>query len=217
MRHLNMKACIIGQNPKVGRAGLQWSDMGQVVAIYLGSGCLDVIGAHPHLKRKAEELSEQYYELSEWCEFENRKLPVESRYLFGLLVIPGNKPQWFVLPPANQIVIDARNNTIATSMQVTNSNSQKKEAQSTDQKLNKSLHNYSLVQNLDGVQTQSEQELQDLIDLPFRSDSSVLIDHADQGDLPKCRIHPEAELRTCKDGRYYCPSCKKVLGKNGLS
>jgi hypothetical protein len=102
-------------------------------------------------------------------------------------------------------------------MELTNSNLQNKQAKSADHKPSKSLHNYSLVQNADGVQTQSEQELHDLIDQPFRSGMGFLIDQADQADLPKCRIHPEAELRTCKDGRYYCPSCKKVLGRNGLA
>jgi hypothetical protein len=31
-----------------------------------------------------------------------------------------------------------------------------------------------------------------------------------------CKKHPAAELRTQKDGRFYCPDCKKRLAKSDV-
>ena len=64
IRHLGMKLILIGQNPKVSRAGFQWSDMAQMIAFYQGSSALDAIKNNPALELKKDILLKQYNEIS---------------------------------------------------------------------------------------------------------------------------------------------------------
>jgi len=51
IRHLGMKLILIGQNPKVGRAGFEWSDMQQMNCIYMGASAFDAIESKHQILR----------------------------------------------------------------------------------------------------------------------------------------------------------------------
>lgn len=106
IRHLGMKLILIGQNPKVGRAGFEWSDMQQMNCIYMGASALDAIEANPQLKPRKDKLTKEYMTLSEHYERENDGLDDGEKYLFGLVVIPGKMPLWVELPRPDSIKVD---------------------------------------------------------------------------------------------------------------
>ncbi|NER95479.1 MAG: hypothetical protein F6J86_16840, partial [Symploca sp. SIO1B1] len=106
IRHLGMKLILIGQNPKVGRAGFEWSDMAQMIAFYQGSCALDAIKKNPALELKKDILLKQYNEISSVFEAKNEWLDDNKKHYFGLCVIPGKNPQWYELPVADEIEID---------------------------------------------------------------------------------------------------------------
>jgi hypothetical protein len=92
IRHLGMKLILIGQNPKVGRAGFEWSDMQQMNCIYMGASAFDAIEANPQLKPRKDKLTKDYLTLSEHYEKVNQGLGDGEKYLFDLVVIPGKTP-----------------------------------------------------------------------------------------------------------------------------
>ena len=92
IRHLGMKLILIGQNPKVGRAGFEWSDMAQMIAFYQGSCALDAIKKNPALELKKDILLKQYNEISTVFEAKNEWLDDNKKHYFGLCVIPGKEP-----------------------------------------------------------------------------------------------------------------------------
>jgi hypothetical protein len=105
IRHLGMKLILIGQNPKVGRAGFEWSDMQQMNCVYMGASAFDAIETNPQLKPRKEKLTKDYITLSEYYEKVNEGLSDGEKYLFGLVVIPGKTPLWIELPRPDSIEI----------------------------------------------------------------------------------------------------------------
>lgn len=105
IRHLGMKLILIGQNPKVGRAGFEWSDMQQMNCIYMGASAYDAIIANPQLQPKKDKLTKEYTQLSEHYEIANEGLDDGEKHLFGLIVIPGKTPFWVELPRPDSIEI----------------------------------------------------------------------------------------------------------------
>ncbi len=93
-----MKLILIGQNPKVGRAGFEWSDMQQMNCVYMGASAFDAIETNPQLKPRKDKLTKDYITLSEHYEKVNQGLSDGEKYLFGLVVIPGKTPLWIELP-----------------------------------------------------------------------------------------------------------------------
>jgi DNA-binding transcriptional MerR regulator len=105
IRHLGMKLILIGQNPKVGRAGFEWSDMQQMNCVYMGASAFDAIETNPQLKPRKDKLTKDYITLSEHYEKVNEGLSDGEKYLFGLVVIPGKTPLWIELPRPDSIEI----------------------------------------------------------------------------------------------------------------
>ncbi|NEO34444.1 MAG: hypothetical protein F6K36_29405 [Symploca sp. SIO3C6] len=87
-----MKLILIGQNPKVCRAGFQWSDMAQMICFYQGSSALDPIKNNPALELKKDILLRQYHEISSVFEGKNEWLDDSKKHYYGLCVIPNKSP-----------------------------------------------------------------------------------------------------------------------------
>ena len=115
VRHVRMKTILSGQNPKVNRAGFQWSDMGQMTCVYMMSSALDAIKNNPQLEGEKDKLSSEYKELSEFVSQENEILPNGRKYHYGLCVFSGGKSKWFIAPIAEDIEIEAGQNTFLES------------------------------------------------------------------------------------------------------
>jgi hypothetical protein len=121
IRHLGMKLILIGQNPKVGRAGFEWSDMQQMNCIYMGASAFDAIEANPQLKPRKDKLTKDYLTLSEHYEKVNEGLGDGEKYLFGLVVIPGKIPIWIELPRPDSIEINCNNLLLGNNFNIPNS------------------------------------------------------------------------------------------------
>lgn len=224
IRHLGMKLVLIGQNPKVGRVGLQWSDMAQMTCIYMMGSALDAINNYPALENDKEKLSKQYHELNREIQERNETLDDAKKYYFGLCVIPGKSPMWFVLPPADTVRIACDSKLLAEKFAIPNSfkefiNCQNPAQNSCLAALTNS-NVVSLGQGLGKPEIQINQGFQPLeeferLDSPMQGDTAQTAQAA-QTALNSCKIHPDAKLRLCKDGRFYCPSCRKKLGKSEL-
>lgn len=127
IRHCGMKLMLIGQNPKVGRAGFEWSDMQQMICIYMGASAYDAIQANKQLHPKKEKLSTEYTALSEYYEKVNEILDDSCKALFGLVVILSKAPFWVELPRADSVTIhvDKMLGEVATVFKITNTKSEK--------------------------------------------------------------------------------------------
>ena len=216
IRHLGMKLILIGQNPKVSRAGFQWSDMAQMIAFYQGSSALDAIKNNPALELKKDILLKQYNEISTVFEAKNEWLDDHKKHYFGLCVLPGKNPQWYELPVADEIEISRDLPIIGESFEVTVSNSQFLEGQN-NAKIEPSV---MAVEGLEPKSAEGETFTQQ--EMAVNSVEGFVISHVG-GSVPSsptaktiCKKHPEVELRQRKDGRYYCPGCKRKLRKNEL-
>ncbi|NEQ65378.1 MAG: hypothetical protein F6K21_07755 [Symploca sp. SIO2D2] len=217
IRHLGMKLILIGQNPKVNRAGFQWSDMGQMIAFYQKESALDAIKNYPALKLKEDILTKQYYQLSEAYELKNKDLDTHKQYYFGLCVIPGKTPVWYELPVADSIAINDKMTVIGETFEVTVSNQEFVEGQNSA-KIEPS------VMAVDEKGTESA-EAETLTQKRFAANSAKpsVIPHVGGSAKSRhtaktiCKKHPSVELRQRKDGRYYCPGCKKKLRKDELT
>lgn len=216
IRHLGMKLILIGQNPKVGRAGFEWSDMQQMNCIYMGASALDAIEANPQLKPRKDKLTKEYMTLSEHYERENDGLDDAEKYLFGLVVIPGKTPLWVELPRPDSIKIYCEELLLGKVFAIPDSfgkliegqNSAKSSGNSgkTNRKSNPSASATTLVnQGLPAIVGTS-----DYVEVDGTADTTG------KSGKATCKKHPTAELRTQKDGRLYCPSCKKRLAKSDV-
>ena len=214
IRHLGMKLILIGQNPKVGRAGFEWSDMQQMNCIYMGASALDAIKASPQLEPRKDKLTKEYLTLSEHYERENENLQDDSKYLFGLVVIPGKTPLWVELPRPDSIKVDCDELLLGKTFTIPNSFSQLIEVQNyTKTSGNSGKTNRNSDPSADAESLAS----QGMAEIDGTSDYVGVVGTADtggKGGKATCKKHPTAELRTQKDGRLYCPSCKKRLAKS---
>ena len=118
IRHARMRTFLSGQNPKVSRAGLQWSDIEQMTCLYMMSSALDAIKNNPALETSKDKLRSEYDEISQFVQSENESFDKARKYRFGLCVRPGGVANWFILPPAEDIVIDPKDNVFLESMTV---------------------------------------------------------------------------------------------------
>ncbi|NER24665.1 MAG: hypothetical protein F6J96_28985 [Symploca sp. SIO1C2] len=217
IRHLGMKLILIGQNPKVSRAGFQWSDMAQMIAFYQGSSALDAIKNNPALELKRDILLKQYNEISSVFETKNEWLDDHKKHYFGLCVIPGKNPQWYELPVVDEIEIDSDLPIIGKSFEITVSNQEFVEGQ------NNAKVEASVVTDSCQEPNSGKAEINTQQEMATNSVPPSVISHV--GGSAKscptaktiCKKHPGVELTQGKDGRYYCPGCKKKLRKDELA
>jgi hypothetical protein len=211
-----MKLILIGQNPKVGRAGFEWSDMQQMNCIYMGASALDAIKANPQLEPRKDKLTKEYLTLSEHYERENENLQDDSKYLFGLVVIPGKTPLWIELPRPDSIKVDCDELLLGKIFDIPNSFNQLMKGQNSAKTSgNSGITNRNLTPSAEAESLVN----QGMAEIDGTSDYVGLAGTADtggKGGRAACKKHPEVELRTQKDGRYYCPSCKKRLSKSEI-
>ena len=216
IRHLGMKLILIGQNPKVGRVGLQWADMEQMTCFYQMSSALDAIKNNPALDFKSDILTKQYHEISEFFQAKNEWLDNVQKHYFGLCVIPGKAPQWYELPVADTIDIDCDPILLAETFEVPNSFEKLVEGKISD----KSSGNFAKTnKNSDlfgKAETLAEKEMAAIVGKNLVSGVDGKTGKTDKASLPTCKKHPGAELRMGKDSRPYCPGCKKRLSKSEL-
>ena len=216
IRHLGMKLILIGQNPKVGRAGFEWSDMQQMNCIYMGASALDAIEANPQLKPRKDKLTKEYVTLSEHYERENDGLDDGEKYLFGLVVIPGKTPLWVELPRPDSIKVDCDELLLGKAFAVPNSFNKLiggKKSAKVSGNLGKANRNQPPSASAETIVNKGLPAIVGTSDY-VGVDGTAGKDGTD--GKATCKNHPEAELRTQKDGRLYCPSCKKRLAKSDV-
>ena len=102
-RHIKgLYVLFLGQSSNVGRVGLEWVDMGNFAAIYIGESAIHAIEKSPKLVSLQAKLKGQYHEISEWCECKDKLQFIDSHeahaHRFALVVIPGKEPYWELLP-----------------------------------------------------------------------------------------------------------------------
>ena len=216
IRHLGMKLILIGQNPKVGRAGFEWSDMQQMNCIYMGASALDAIEANPQLKPRKDKLTKEYMTLSEHYERENDGLDDGEKYLFGLVVIPGKTPLWVELPRPDTIKVDCHDLLLGKTFLVPNSFNELIESQNsakTSGNSGKTNRNSDPSANAETLVNQGMAEIDGTSGYVGVGGTAGT---GSKNGKATCKKHPEVELRTQKDGRLYCPNCKKRLAKSDV-
>lgn len=216
IRHQGMRLGLIGQNPKVGRAGFEWSDMQQMNCIYMGASAFDAIIANPQLQPKKDKLTKEYTALSEYYEIANEGLDDGEKHLFGLVVIPGKTPFWVELPRPDSIEITCEPKLLGESFKIPNSFKQfiegKNSAKSTGNS-GKTNRNSTPNASAETFVNQGLSPLSAARDYVGVSDKG---DKTDKSGKATCKKHPNAELRLYKDGRYYCPGCEKRIPKSQI-
>jgi hypothetical protein len=216
IRHCGMKLVLIGQNPKVGRAGFEWSDMQQMNCIYMGSAILDAIESNPQLRARKEKLNKDYKTLSEYYESLNDDLGDNEKFLFGLVVLPGKTPLWFELPRPDSINIDCNPKLLAKTFAIPDSFNEFVEGQSNGTDAGNPAITDRNSRPLANAETFTQKGMPDISasqDYAGIADTSAISANA---GTTNCKKHPTAKLAVYKDGRYYCPSCKKKLSKSDL-
>jgi hypothetical protein len=216
IRHLGMKLILIGQNPKVGRAGFEWSDMQQMNCIYMGASALDAIEANPQLKPRKDKLTKEYMTLSEHYERENDGLDDGEKYLFGLVVIPGKTPLWVELPRPDAIKVDCDELLLGKTFLIPSSFSQFVEAKNLAKPSGNSAITNSISEPIVKDETLIQQGLPPIVGTSDYVGVGGIADISGNLGKATCKKHPEVELRVQKDGRLYCPSCKKRLAKSDI-
>jgi hypothetical protein len=214
IRHLGMKLILIGQNPKVGRAGFEWSDMQQMNCIYMGASALDAIKASPQLEPRKDKLTKEYLTLSEHYERENENLQDDSKYLFGLVVIPGKTPLWVELPRPDSIKVECDKLLLGKTFGIPNSFSQLVEGQNPAKTFGNSGKTNRNSDSSAEAESLVNQGVAGFAVTPNYVGVVGTAGTIGKGGKATCKKHPTAELRTQKDGRLYCPSCKKRLAKS---
>jgi hypothetical protein len=213
IRHLGMKLILIGQNPKVGRAGFEWSDMQQMNCVYMGASAYDAIETNPQLKPRKDKLTKDYLTLSEHYEKVNEGLEDGEKYLFGLVVIPGKTPLWVELPRPDSIEISCDERLLGRHFEVPNSLKELVEGKKTDKGSGNSGKTNSNSEPSAEAESLAHQQMAEIADPADYVGIDGTADTRGQRGKATCKKHPEAELRTQKDGRNYCPVCKKRLAK----
>ena len=216
IRHLGMKLILIGQNPKVGRAGFEWSDMQQMNCIYMGTSAFDAIETNPQLKPRKDKLTKEYLTLSEHYEKTNEGLDDSEKYLFGLVVIPGKQPFWFELPRPDTIEITSNELLLGKSFTVPNSLINFVEAKITVVQSGNFVQTNSNLPDLSKAETFTVKGMEGFPDSQNYVGVAESVGQSGQAGLITCKKHPDAELTRYSDGRYKCPVCKKRLLKSEI-
>lgn len=104
VRHAgNETGIIMGQSSTVGRKGLQWDDVDNFSAIYIGGAAIHAIQKSPRLDARKAELKSQYAEVEDYCQGRNEAEGIDPKapyaYRFCLLSVDGRKPEWYLIPP----------------------------------------------------------------------------------------------------------------------
>jgi hypothetical protein len=216
IRHCGMKLILIGQNPKVGRAGFEWSDMQQMNCVYMGASAFDAIEANPQLKPRKEKLTKDYLALSEHYEKLNEGLADGEKYLFGLVVIPGTTPVWVELPRPDSIEIKCDASLLGKCFDVPVSLGRFVN----DENVSKDAVNCAITNDnepsLGSNETITPEGLAPIADTSDYVGVTATAGTTANDAKATCKSHPNAELRLQKDGRYYCTSCKKKLAKSDV-
>jgi hypothetical protein len=216
IRHCGMKLILIGQNPKVGRAGFEWSDMQQMNCIYMGASALDAIEANPQLKARKDKLTKDYLTLAEYYETANEGLDDSEKYLFGLVVIPGKTPVWIELPRPDSITIDCQKLLLGKTFLISNNLKNFVEGKNSA----KTSGNFGKTNSNSLPSAKAEtfinQPLAAFDGTPDYVGVANSADKSGKAGKATCKYHPDAELRVQKDNRHYCPSCKKRLAKSDV-
>lgn len=223
IRHCGMKLILIGQNPKVGRAGFEWSDMQQMTCIYMGASAYDAILANKQLQPKKDKLSSEYVALSEHYETANEGLEDNEKFLFGLVVIPSKAPFWIELPRPDCIEVSQVKllGSVGNSFNISNTIQAKYFRQSPADSLPLDPANGDPCQNHINAETTIYQELteNEIVQNGQKAAENPGFEGTVQSAKTAktiCKKHPSAELRPYSDGRYYCPSCKKKLKQSEI-
>jgi hypothetical protein len=216
IRHLGMKLILIGQNPKVGRAGFEWSDMQQMNCVYMGASAFDAIETNPQLKPRKDKLTKDYITLSEHYEKVNEGLSDGEKYLFGLVVIPGKTPLWIELPRPDSIEITCDETLLGKTFLISDSLKELVNPKnSADSAGNSGKTNRNLTPSAEAV-TVTNQGLSAIDGTADYVGVAGTTGKAGNSGKPTCKKHPSAELRIQKDGRPYCSSCRKRLAKSDV-
>jgi hypothetical protein len=216
IRHCGMKLILIGQNPKVGRAGFEWSDMQQMNCIYMGASALDAIESNPQLKVRKDKLIKDYLTLAEYYESANEGLIDSEKYLFGLVVIPGKTPVWVELPRPDSIQIDCPSILIGESFNVPDSFlAFVRSKNNADADGNSAITDGNSIPSAN-AESFINQELPAIADTPNSVGTVGTVGTSGNSGKATCKKHANAELRPQKDGRYYCQFCKKRLSKSDI-
>lgn len=216
IRHLGMKLILIGQNPKVGRAGFEWSDMQQMNCVYMGASAFDAIETNPQLKPRKDKLTKDYMTLSEHYEKVNEGLNDCEKYLFGLVVIPGKSPQWVELPRPDSIEITYEELLLGKTFQVPNSFKEFVSGKNSAQVSGNSAITNSISTPIAETETIAGQGIASFADKSDYVGVAGTAGITDNPGKPTCKKHPEVELRPQSDGRYYCKFCKKRVPKSDV-
>jgi hypothetical protein len=107
VRHLeNQRMIVIGQNPKAGRGGLEWSDLDGCGSIYIGDSAIHAIKGSPKLSQKKDALNKQYVAIQEFCQARNTEQGLDgsepNAFRFALVSVPRKAPFWIELPPFSE-------------------------------------------------------------------------------------------------------------------
>jgi hypothetical protein len=207
---------LIGQNPKVGRAGFEWSDMQQMNCIYMGASAFDAIETNPQLKPRKDKLTKDYITLSEHYEKVNEGLDDGEKYLFGLVVIPGKSPLWIELPRPDLIQITCDELLLGKTFIIPDSFVKLIEGKNTAKNSGIFGKTISNSKGTSKAETLTNQRLATFADTTDYVGIAGTAGNDGSTGKTTCKKHPTAELRTQKDGRYYCPSCKKRLAKSDV-
>jgi hypothetical protein len=187
--------------------------MQQMNCIYMGASALDAIKASPQLEPRKDKLTKEYLTLSEHYERENENLQDDSKYLFGLVVIPGKTPLWVELPRPDSIKVDVVELLLGKTFAIPNSFNQLIEDQNSAKTSGNSGKNN---RNSDPSADAESLVSQGMTGFAVTSDYVGVGGTSGNNGKATCKKHPDAELRTQKDGRLYCPSCKKRLAKSDV-
>jgi hypothetical protein len=214
IRHLGMKLILIGQNPKVGRAGFEWSDMQQMNCIYMGASAYDAVETNPQLKPRKDKLTKDYLTLSEHYERVNEGLDDGEKYLFGLVVIPGKTPLWVELPRPESIEITADEIMLGKNFNIPDSFIDFVEGKNSSKISDISGKTNSNLNTPTSAETHINQGCPSFPSNPDYVGFGGQNGETGQSGLATCKTHPEAKLRQYKDGRFYCPVCDRKLRKS---
>jgi hypothetical protein len=208
-----MKLILIGQNPKVGRAGFEWSDMQQMNCIYMGASAFDAIEANPQLKPRKDKLTKDYLSLSEHYEKANDGLDDGEKYLFGLVVIPGKTPLWVELPRPDSIEIKGDELLLGKSFTIPNSLKELVESTNNAKLLGNSGKTNRNSDSSADAESPVNHGIPSIVGSPGYVGVANSVGISGNSGKATCKKHPDAELTTHSDGRYYCSLCKKRLPK----
>jgi hypothetical protein len=131
-------------------------------------------------------------------------------------VIPGKSPKWILLPSPEDVEIDCDELLLGETFSIPNSLKGFVEGKNFAKISRKSAITNSISIPAAKAETSVSQRLAEFPDGSDYVGVAATDGKAANSAKATCKYHVEAELRAYKDGRYYCPSCKKKLAKSDV-